>query len=356
MTHATAWHLYETQNYIVDHINMIISQIALRVSDTRGAATQQQQFLDHKIREIVPALDAITTSISAGTQNNAQNIQNRRSSDQSAELHQNTTNRTFFTNLNAALDTTSNLINHVPPTRYALPSVSLPLDELYGLLHALHKNSLEWLTHISHDTEQIINKLNNIETIFLREVRTNSLKIDTVFEKLANVESHLSKSANSNFERELAKSLASIETQVQELHARFREMNHQGSSTPGGSPSTSSIPESSVINSLLPTFNPEHPTARCRAYGSVEFGGAVLQIPMDVRGRRASTALRLSVRYTPKREATTVKYKLFDDGALLFTEELSTQHKFTQPLSDSLALLHSKCPNFLYKIRDEVLC
>nr|QED44904.1 TGB3 [Garlic virus X]QED44910.1 TGB3 [Garlic virus X] len=356
MTHATAWHLYETQNYIVDHINAIISQIALRVGNTRGATTQQQQFLDHKIREIVPALDVITTSTLARTQHNDQNVQNRRSSDQSAELRTGTTNRTFFTNLNAALDTTSNLINHVPPTRYALPSVSLPLDELYGLLHALHKNSLEWLTHISHDTEQVINKLNNIETILLSEARTNSQKIDTVFEKLANVESRLGKSAKSDFEQELAKSLASIETQIQELHARFLEMSHQGSSTPGGNPSTSSIPESSVTNPLLPTYNPEHPTARCRSYGSVEFGGAVLQIPMDVRGRRASTALRLSVRYTPEREATTVKYKLFDDGALLFTEELSTQHKFTQPLSDSLALLHSKCPNFLYKIRDEVLC
>nr|QED45030.1 TGB3 [Garlic virus X] len=356
MTHATAWHLYETQNYIVDHINTIINQIALRISNVRGTAPQPQQFLDHKIREIVPAIDAITTSILARTQNNAQSIHDRRPSDQSTQLRLGTTDRTFFTNLNAALDTTSNLINHVPPTRYDLPPASLPLDELYGLLHALHKNSLEWLTHISHDTERITNRLNNIETVLLSEVRANSRKIDTVFERLANVESHLSKRANSDFERGLAKSLASIETQVQELHARFRETNHEGSSTLGGNPSTSSTPESSVLNSLLPTFNPEHPTARCRAYGSVEFGGAVLQIPMDVRGRRASTALRLSVRCTPKREATIVKYKLFDDGALLFTEELSTPHKFTQPFSDSLALLHSKCPNFLYKIRDEVLC
>nr|QED44880.1 TGB3 [Garlic virus X] len=355
MTHATAWHLYETQNYIVDHINTIISQIALRVSDTHGAAAQQQQFLDYKIKEIVPALDAITTSILTRTQNNTQNILNRRSSDQSTEPCLSTTNRTFFTNLNAALDTTSNLINHVPPTRYTLPSVSLPLDELYGLLHALHKNSLEWLTHISHDMEQTINKLNNIETILLSEVRTNSRKIDTVLGKLANMESHLAKSANSDFEQELAKSLTSIETQIQELHARLSEMNHRGDSTPGAGPSTSSNPESSVNNSLLPTFHPEHPTARCRAYGNVEFGGAVLQIPIDVRGRRASTALRLSVTYTPKREVTTVKYKLFDDGALLFTEELSTQHKFMQPFSDSLALLHSKCPNFIYKIRDGVL-
>ncbi|AAC58812.1 32 kDa protein [Garlic virus X] len=282
--------------------------------------------------------------------------QNRRSSDQCDEPRMGTTNRTFFTNLSTALDTTSNLINHVPPTRYTLPSVALPLDELYGLLHALHRNSLEWLTHISHDTEQVINKLNNIETILLSEVRTNSRKIDTVFEKLANIESHLINSEKSDFERELAKSLASIETQIQDVHARFREMSHHESSTLGGNPGTSPTPESSVINSLLPTFNPEHPTARCRAYGSVEFGGTVLQIPMDVRGRRASTALRLSVMYTPKREATTVKYKLFDDGALLFTEELSTQHRFTQPFGDSLALLHSKCPNFLYKIRDEVLC
>nr|QED44982.1 TGB3 [Garlic virus X] len=356
MTHATAWHLYETQNYIVDHINTIISHIALRVSDTRGTITQQQQSLDHKIREIIPDLDAITTSILDRTQNNAQNIQGGRSSDQSTELRPGITNRTFFTNLSAALDTTSNLINHVPPTRYNLPPVPLPLDELYGLLHALHKNSLEWLTHISHDTEQIANKLNSIETIFLSEVRTNSRKIDAVLEKLANVEAHLSKSVRPDFERDLAKTLASIEMQVQDVHARFRETNHEESSATGGNPSTPSTPESSAINSLLPTFNPEHPTARCRAYGSVEFGGAVLQIPMDVRGRRASTALRLSVRYIPKRETTTVKYKLFDDGALLFTEELSTPHKFTQPFSDSLALLHSKCPNFLYKIRDEVLC
>nr|QED44958.1 TGB3 [Garlic virus X]QED44970.1 TGB3 [Garlic virus X]QED44976.1 TGB3 [Garlic virus X] len=356
MTHATAWQLYETQNYIVDHINTIINQIARRVSNASGTDAHQQQFLDYKIKEIVPALDAITTSILARTQYNAQNIQNRRSSDQSTELRVSTIDRTFFTNLSAALDTTSNLINHVPPTRYALPTASLPLDELYGLLHALHRNSLEWLTHISHDTEQIANKLNNVETILLSEVRTNSQKIDIVLEKLANLESHLSKKAESDFERDLAKSMASIETQVQELHARFREMNHEGSSTLGGNPSTSSIPESSGLNSLLPTFTPEHPTARCRAYGSVEFGGAVLQIPMDVRGRRASTALRLSVKHTPKREATTVKYKLFDDGALLFTEELSTPHKFLQPFSDSLALLHAKCPNFLYKIRDEVLC
>nr|QED44844.1 TGB3 [Garlic virus X] len=356
MTHATVWHLHETQNYIVDHINTIISQIALRVNGTRGTASQHQQFLDHKVREIVPALDALTTSILARTQNEAQNIQDRRSSDQSAELRLGTASRTFFTDLNAALDTTSNLINHVPPIRYVLPPVPLPQDELYGLLHALHKNSLEWLTHISHNTEQIANKLNNIEATLLSEVRTNSRKIDTVLEKLANMESHLSKRAKPDFEQSLAKSLASIETQVQELHAKFREMSPAGSSTLGGNPSTSAIPESSVINSILPTFNPEHPTARCRAYGSVEFGGAVLQIPMDVRGRRASTALRLSVKCIPKREATTVKYKLFDDGALLFTEELSTPHKFMQPFSDSLALLHSKCPNFLYKIRDEVLC
>nr|QED44892.1 TGB3 [Garlic virus X] len=210
--------------------------------------------------------------------------------------------------------------------------------------------------HLYETLEQIASKLNNIETILLSEARSNSRKIDTVLGKLANVESYLSERAKPDFERDLLKSLASIETQVQELHARFREMNHEGSSTLGGNPSTASAPESSVTNSLLPTFNPEHPTARCRAYGSVEFGGAVLQIPMDVRGRRASTALRLSVSCIPKREATTVKYKLFDDGALLFNEELSTPHKFMQPFSDSLALLHSKCPNFLYKIRDEVLC
>nr|QED44964.1 TGB3 [Garlic virus X] len=272
------------------------------------------------------------------------------------KLRMDTINRTFFTNLNAALDVTNNLINHAPPTRHDLPSASLPLDELYGLLHALHKNSLEWLTHISHDTEQLINKLNNIETILLSEVRTNGRKIDSALEKLANMESHLSKSQKPDFEQELTKSLASIETQIRELHAKFREMSQHGNSSLGGNPSTSSIQESTVINYLLPTFNPEHPTARCRAYGSVEFGGTVLQIPMDVRGRRASTALRLSVVYTPKREATTVKYKLFDDGALLFTEELSTQHKFMQPFGDSLALLHSKCPNFIYKIRDEILC
>nr|UUQ75146.1 TGB3 [Garlic virus X] len=355
MPAVTPYQLYETQNYIVDHINAIVNQVANGLNRARGAPTQTPQFIDYKIREITNALEVIILAIS-DTRLGTLRIQDRIIQSNDEEHDAGPSHRTFFTNLHEAIDVTSSLLSHVPPTRYTLPTASLPLNELYGLLHALHRNSLEWLTHINYDIEKVAETVKNLEATLINELRAINRRIDTVIQRFANIESKLDMRAEPNLEGDLVKILTSIETQVQALHTRLREMSANEGSNSGGNPRPQLNENSTASRNELPAFIPEHPTDRCRSYGSVEFEGVNLHIPMDVRGRRASTALRLLIKHTIKREATIAKFELFDDGALLLTEEIGTPHKFDHPFTDSLALLHSKCPNFLYKIRDDRLC
>nr|QED44886.1 TGB3 [Garlic virus X] len=355
MTYATAYQLHETKNYIVDYINTVINHIASRLKDGHGRTTQLTQIMDYKIREIASSLDTITLSISARRRDDIPPPSNREVQREFSAGSSDSVNRTFFTNLNAALDATENLLNHVPPTRHVVPPISLPLDELYGLLHALHRGTLEWLTHISHDTEQIANGIHALQTDLLSEVRLSNRKTDAVLEKLADLAAKLGERPELNSESDLVKTMHSIETQIHGLVSELRETT--SGKTPKSSSSSGTLADTNTAAAhlTLPTYIPEHPTARCRSYGSVEFGGATFHVPMDIKGRRASTALRLLIKHTIERGSTAIKYELFDDGALLLTEEMNTPHKLNQPLTDSLSLLHSKCTNFIYKIRDDGL-
>ena len=202
------------------------------------------------------------------------------------------------------------------------------------------------------------NKLKPIkETLdILNEVRSNSRKLDLILQRISEVESKINDQTTSNIDDHLSKTLTSIETRLQELHVKLIANPTNNQAGPSSSLTKPSSADTHSAHSSLPIFQANHPTARCRSYGYVEFNGLSLHIPMDVRGRRSSTALRLITKHTLSSDATTVEYELLDDDALLLTEEIITPHKLDRPFGDSLALLHSKCPNFIYKIRDDGLC
>ncbi|QED44454.1 TGB3 [Garlic virus H] len=194
---------------------------------------------------------------------------------------------------------------------------------------------------------------NNIKPTFEQEI---TQKIDVILRKIVEIESKIDGLTRLFPEEGLSRTLTSIEQRLQELHIKVIPTPNDDHAEPSSSTTTPPSADVPISHSALPVFTAQHPTTRCRSYGNVILGDASLHIPMDVRGRRASTALRLIMKHTLSKDATTVKYELLDDGALLLTEEISTPHKLDQPLGDSLALLHSKRENFIYKIRDSGLC
>lgn len=357
MTYPTVWQLFEVRDHIINHINTFKSQFAVALQNAQATLIESNHLtLDNKLKPIKEILDTATSATPTKAIEGTSQTRDQISLSEAANCEQVPTDRTFFTNLNAAVTATGNLLTHVPPARYNLPTTSLPLDELYGLLHALHRNSLEWLTHISHATDQIIDKLSTVENGVLNEVRSNSRKLDLILQRISEVESKINDQTTSNIDDHLSKTLTSIETKLQELHVKLIANPTNNQAGPSSNLTKPSSADTHSAHSSLPIFQANHPTARCRSYGYVEFNGLSLHIPMDVRGRRSSTALRLITKHTLSSDATTVEYELLDDDALLLTEEIKTPHELDRPFGDSLALLHSKCPNFIYKIRDDGLC
>nr|QED44292.1 TGB3 [Garlic virus A] len=270
--------------------------------------------------------------------------------------------RTFFSNATLAVDATRALLGYVPPTRYDIPPTILPLDELYGQLHALHQNTLEWLTHINHNVDSILTKLNPISPSSQHDSLSKmhealaalTKTIDSIH---SNSQSTVTDTNRPSSSKPLTK-LEVIEQSLEALHRKIDELSSSITNTTLGQsvkpqPQTS-LPTDAAKN--LPVYQAVHPTTPCRTYGTILLDGVHSKIPMDIIGRPASTALRLELCVTPGDQSTTLSYKIFDDGYLLASDNVETSHRLQHYPSDCLALLHQKCPNFIYKIKMRGFC
>nr|AGG13297.1 40 kDa Protein [Garlic virus C] len=265
--------------------------------------------------------------------------------------------RILFTNANAALEATRGLIAHVPPIRYALPPTTLPLDELYGQLHALHQNSLEWLTHIGSDTDQLLLDLRafaNTTAANHSQVANHVTSIRDELHALRGLPGLVNTllkqhEANAQTLNTLMKDVAALKTLV--MHSQTCPPNQTSNSTTSSGDKTTAH----QISDLEP-YQAQHPKTRCRTYGTIIYNGSSLHMPMDILGKPASTALQLHVAVKPSAQGTSVTYRLADNGALLLSDEIVVPNKLTEPLSDALSLLHSKCRNFIYTNKGNSLC
>nr|AGG13279.1 40 kDa protein [Garlic virus A] len=278
------------------------------------------------------------------------------------EITAETLQRTFFQDATLAIDATRALLGYVPPARYNVPPIILPLDELYGQLHALHQNSLEWLTHVSHNVDSVLNVLNPSGPFSqgdpISKMRdalgTLSKTVDSIHLSLQSTTAdpnRPSSSRNSTKLDDISQSLESLHHKVDELCLSLQRDKPKPHTTPS---SDVSSPKEAAKD--LPTYLATHPTRPCRTYGTILFDNTSSRIPMDIVGRPASTALRLELSVTPSNQSTTVTYKVFDDGYLLISDNAETSHKLQHFPSDCLALLHQKCPSFIYKIQTHGLC
>nr|QED44268.1 TGB3 [Garlic virus A] len=273
-----------------------------------------------------------------------------------------TLQRTFYQNATLAIDATRTLLGYVPPARYNVPPIILPLDELYGQLHALHQNSLEWLTHVSHNVDSVLNMLDPSSPFSqgtpisrLRDaLGTLSKTVDSIHSSLQSTTADPDRpSSSQNYTKldDIGQSLEALHHKVDELCLSLRHDKSQQQTTPS---SDTSSPKD--VAKDLPTYLAIHPNRPCRTYGTILFDNTNSRIPMDIIGRPASTALRLELSVTPSDQSTTVTYKIFDDGYLLISDNARTNHKLQHFPSDCLALLHQKCPSFIYKIQTHGLC
>nr|AEV51819.1 40 kDa protein [Garlic virus D] len=357
------------------HIDRARELIITNTNSCRDTLSNQIQALGLELQTIVPRLDnfylATTTSwqlirerlCDTSSSPNA-NLDTAPSEARSGTPNTPVTNlqRTFFSNANIALDATRTLLGYVPPARYDVPPITLPLDELYGQLHALHQNSLEWLTHINHNVDSILDMLNpsklpSQDTTLSRlgdMLATLTGKIDGIYSTLQSSRTDPNIPSSSR----PASRLEVVEHSLERLHVKIDELTSAVTQA-RDHPHTTTIPDVPRPYAGardLPAYQAQHPTRPCRAYGTVLFDDKTLRIPMDIIGRPVSTALKIELHLTANDQTTVVLYKIYDDGYLLLSDDIETAHKLQHRLSDCLALLHQKCPNFIYKIKGHGLC
>jgi len=364
MVIVTTFHIDRARELIINNTNSVkdvlldrlqavsakLQTVGTSVNDIHSATTaSSQRILDYLRSDDSSSNRAIPSSLGVPP-------------SEDPESTTDVSQRTFFSNAGVAIDATRTLLGYLPPTRYEVPPATLPLDELYGQLHALHQNSLEWLTHINHGVESIIDFFNP-SSLFsqgtplgrLRDaIATLTRTVDDIRSLLTYTESkpeHASSSKAQTRLEVIEHSLEALHLKVDKLASRAEAKPSQPQVCPNSA--TTTHPGASES---LPAYQAAHPTTSCRTYGTITFDGTSSRIPMDILGRHASTALRLDLIVTTSSQTTSVSYKIFDDGYLLLSESVETAHKLQHCPSDCLALLHQKCPNFVYKIGSHGLC
>ena len=364
MVIVTTFHIDRARDLVINNSNSIRDCLLSKLHTISNEVRTVGAHVDSSIAFNRTNLQTIYNHLSGNNDNPAQVLTAAipESLANTLETGTATAPRTFFSNAALAVDATRALLGYVPPARYNIPPATLPLDELYGQLHALHQNTLEWLTHISHNVDSIVTNFNPI----------NSLSQSNSFSKIHEALSSLTKTVDSIYSGSQSTStitnlpsssrpptkLEGIEQSLEALHRKIDELSSAlKRTTPGPSvtpnPSTL-LPTDTARN--LPVYQADHPSTPCRTYGTILLDGVYSKIPMDIIGRPASTALRLELCVTPNDQSTTVSYKIFDDGYLLTSDDIETNHKLQHYPSDCLALLHQRCPNFIYKIKTHGLC
>nr|AAA88539.1 non-structural protein [Shallot virus X] len=271
--------------------------------------------------------------------------------------------RTFFSNLDTALNSTQALLNHVPPARYTLPPASLPVNELFGQLHALHLNTLEWLTHINHNLDSMLNMLNPVN-LMSQGTPLSRLRdaVRTLTQDLGSIKSDQQKilaSISTIDHSDILHKLDSLDTGLRQLGIRLdvvvSSLNHMNERPPNASHDIASSSAATDRNPL-PLYQAVHPSLFCRTYGNILYNGVDSRIPMDITGRPASTSLKLTITVDCSEQSTKVNFTLLDDGYILLSDSIETKHKLQHIPSDCLSLIHARCPKFVYKFRGEGLC
>ncbi|AEI17900.1 serine-rich p40 protein [Blackberry virus E] len=310
--------------------------------------------LDQGLRDINAKLDVITSqtaSAPATTVDDARQIPIEGPASPTLTgnpLIQQTPSATrFFSDSNAVLSETQRITRILPSNTFPMQPSTLPTDELFGQLHALHQNLLQWSIDIDNRVQQLassvnakldavtFNSANQVSTAtlnrLLEELHANMATsqrtgeaAQTMLEHLADIQRRLPSTAPSDALQQLIQ-LLSTNRPVEET-------------TPTATP-----------HSELPALNPVHNALRCRTYGSIEFNGQTFKRPIDFVGRPPSTTLHLRLDVRRAADHTAVHFTLHDLDRVLLEQVIQTPHQLQHLPDDALFLINLHCPRFTYR-------
>lgn len=240
--------------------------------------------------------------------------------------------RNFFSQIDNALSATQTLLSHLPGRTYDIPYQPLPHEELYGLLHALHQQNLQWLTHVAELESQI-----NQQTA-------------TLVREMAEVKRTLIDFARRQEEEttNLLNRVMSVEQSVADIDRVITSSTSFSGADPVP-PTTTPLPRPPTMV-RLPSYQATHPSGPVRSFGYVTINDNPMRIPIDLTYRRPSTALSLFFILERKVAHTHINAVLMDDGETLLSKLEDLPYSFDELPGDALAWLHSRCTAFVYKL------
>nr|WLS55770.1 serine-rich p40 protein [Blackberry calico virus] len=253
----------------------------------------------------------------------------------------------FFSDSTAVFEETSRITRVLPAHPLPLQPSSLPVDELFGQLHALHQNLLQWSIDIDNRVQQLATNL-DLKLSF-ESFQSADRRLHNTIERLIS-EIHQSVAtqqpttdALSTLQQaleEIKSQLASTSAgdalqQIAQLLTNFRNPEHQSNVN--------------ADHEALPALNPTHDSLRCRSYGHISLSGHTFKAAIDFTQRPASSTLLLEITIDRLPNCTRVTCLLSDLGRLVVQKQFDTAHKLTNLPDDVLFLLHLHCPRFTYR-------
>ncbi|ARQ03278.1 hypothetical protein [Allexivirus sigmamedicagonis] len=260
--------------------------------------------------------------------------------------------RVFFSELQSALNATNALLANRPEVDYQIQQSPLPIEELFGQLHALHANSIKWYKHLEGLQNQATLQIQRLHAALPATADTNSSQINQALHSiLANSERIINLL---NQDRRVLDDINPQLTSIREQIDRSSPLDVLQQILAIVSRANPTEPPLEPVT--LPNFEVEHPSLECRTHGLLVFDNIHAMIPMDITTRPPSTSLQLSINVTENRETTTVQFTIYDAGALIKSGHVSTPHRLSELPGDALFLIHQKCPNFTYKLTHSNVC
>lgn len=259
-----------------------------------------------------------------------------------------TLERVFFSDAQAALTATNALLSNVPRARYPITVGDLPREQLFGQLHAIHANTLEWLTHMDNQLNSIEQKVNTCARQNTVEVATKR-DIDELIRVVRELGSHHPQAQMDI--SPLLDEFRAIKTQITEQNpTEALQLITSVLST------ITSGHHTAPVMDQLPHYQAEHPTATCRTHGTLIFDELHAKVPMDVTGYPPSSSLQMHLKVKREAHDTAVSFALYNADALLLSRTVRTPHEMLNLPWDAFALIHHNCPQFIYKMNRQGLC
>lgn len=317
-----------------------VNELAGHTSNLQGIARQEHIALLQRL--LLEELEALARRADVQQLDRQISVLTRTLIDQGAGQ------RSFFERLPDAIDATNAVLSNRPAGSYNITEGGLPLDQLYGLMHALHVNNIAWHKHSEQFHVAADNTLGQILKILSKDTPEPDPKwpdIQNQLKELTSSAQHTATTCDT-----IGRRLHEIEKSLTERDITGRLLEIKDSLSKVEQMLVTIQPSATPDTPKLQPYRAQHADHICRSYGQLESSGTLVHLPMDLTDRPRSSSLRLRYTLASDPTLTRLNFILTDGDTLLLARSVVTPHLLTDLPGDALHLLHTFCPKFLYKL------